>query len=401
MSANEIPRAMYPPHKPPTIRYYGHCSFPWTGFNRESLKGSKGVNLGGPPLLTDVILHGFVPLDLAPIHPAPSVYNLGLFCKLPDELFYLEILEKLDLLSLIRFRSTSHHAHYVVDTLPEFQLLVKWAPQVIRGVIAVQTKIVATLATIVDKLRQRHCDCCGKAAVHIWLPTLERLCFRCAHRGPIPLEEEEILKQYGLMKTDLHLIPSFRFLPATFQGPPIKDSPPPIERELPKVYHETDKPPVFDPPLVRRRPQPHRNSFRVPQQHILYDSGVADVVALERTGQVMRPLHATEDEEVQRIADDRSKRQECIDLPPSLLPRRCRRAMGLVFAPWVNRDGAESSVFCQECLYITGKERNHAWELPGTWRSCGSCERLRKQDWDDRRHCFYSLMLPGGSDVHI
>ena len=124
MSANKIPHAMYPRSKPPTIRYYGFSSLPTIKY---------GVNLGGPPLLTDVILHDFLPLDLAPIHPAPSVYNLGLFSKLPDELLYLHILEELDLLSLIRFRNTSRHAHYVVDTIPEFQILVKWAPQVIRG----------------------------------------------------------------------------------------------------------------------------------------------------------------------------------------------------------------------------------------------------------------------------
>jgi hypothetical protein len=196
MSTKEFSPAMYPRNKPPAINYYGGSGFRW---NKTS-----GANPGGPPLLTDAILHEFLPLNLAPIHPAPSVHNLGLFSKLPDELLYLQILEELDLLSLIRFRNASRHAHYVVDTIPEFQILVKWAPQVIRGVLAVQTNVVASMATIVDKLRQRHCDRCAKAAQHIWLPTLDRLCFLCAHRGPMPLEEEEMLKHYGLNKSDLH-----------------------------------------------------------------------------------------------------------------------------------------------------------------------------------------------------
>ncbi|KAH8693438.1 hypothetical protein GQ44DRAFT_719607 [Phaeosphaeriaceae sp. PMI808] len=365
---------------------------------------SNGVNLGGPPLLTDVILHDFLPLDLAPIHPAPSVYNLGLFSKLPDELLYLHILEELDLLSLIRFRNTSHHAHYVVDTIPEFQILVKWAPQVIRGILAVQTNIVASMATIVDKLRQRHCDRCDKAAQHIWLPTLDRLCFLCAHRGPMPLEEEEMLKHYGLTKNDLHLIPSFHFLPATFQGPRLIESLLLKERRLPEPYRPSIKgapykPPDFNPRM--KRLEPHRNSFRVPQQHILYDTQVAAQLALERTGQEILPPTATEDKEVQRIVDDCSKRQECIDLPPWLVPRRCRRTMGLVFAPWSNLDGAESGVFCQECLYITGKDRNHAWGVPGSKEDCKSCKMRRYQDWYDRRRSGYSLMLPSGSDVHV
>jgi hypothetical protein len=266
---------------------------------------SNGMNLRGPPILTDVILHNVIPLDLAPIHPAPSVYNLGLFSKLPDELLYLHILEKLDLLSLIRFRNTSRHAHYVVDTIPEFQILVKWAPQVIRGVLAVQTNIVASVATIVDKLRQRHCDRCGKAAQHIWLPTLNRLCFVCAHRGPMPLKEEEILKHYSLAKNDLHLIPSFRFLPATFQGP-MRFKRPPLKETSPY------KPPDFD---------PHRNSFRVPHQHILYDTQVAAQLALERTGQEILPPKATEDKELDRIIGNCCKQHKCIILPPWLVPR--------------------------------------------------------------------------------
>jgi hypothetical protein len=396
MSADENPHTMYPRNKPPTIRYYGHGGTPW--------KRSNGVNLGGPPVLTDVILHDFITLDLAPIHPAPSVYNLGLLSKLPDELLYLHILEKLDLLSLIRFRNTSRHAHYVVDTIPEFQIIVKWGPQVIRGVLAVQTNIVANVATIVDKLRQRHCDRCDKAAQQIWLPTLDRLCFLCAHRGSMPLEEEEMLKHYGLIKDDLHLIPSFRFLPATFQGPRIIDSPPLKERRLPEPSHSSIKgapykPPKFDPPM--RRPEPHRNSFRVPQQHILYDTQVAAQLALERTGQEILPPTATEDKEVQRIIDDCGKRQECIDLPPWLVPLRCRRTMGLVFVPWFNLDGAESGVFSQECLYITGKDRNHAWGAHGSKEDCESCKMRRYQDWYDRRWCFYSLMLPNGSDVYV
>ncbi|KAH6615023.1 hypothetical protein C7974DRAFT_443088, partial [Boeremia exigua] len=215
----------------------------------------SGVDLGGPPLLTDVILHDFIPLDLSPIHPAPSVCNLGLFSKLPDELLYLHILDELDLLSLIRFRNASHHAHYLVDTMSEFQILAKWAPQVIRGILAVQTNIVASVAAIADKLRQRHCDRCGKAAQQIWLPTLDRLCFVCAHRGPMPLEEEEMLKHYSLTKHDLHLIPSFRFLPTTFQGPML------AETRLPKHHRPSIKwtgspykPPDFDPRCINREP---------------------------------------------------------------------------------------------------------------------------------------------------
>jgi len=181
----------------------------------------------------------------------------------------------------------------------------------------------------------------------------------------MPLEEEEMLKHYGLTKNDLHLTPSFRFLPATFLGPR----------------------------LIESHPLPHRNSFRVPQQHILYDTEVAAQLALERTGQEILPPTATENKEVQRIVDDCGKRLECIDLPPGLLPRRCRRTMGLVFAPWLNLDGAELGVFCQECLYITGKDKDHASGVPGSKEDCERCKIWRYHDWYDRR------VLPGPFDI--
>lgn len=388
---------MYPRNKPPTIVYYGSGS----GYCWKKVSGS---NLGGPPLLTDVILHEFIPLNLAPIHPAPSVHNLGLFGTLPDELLYLHILETLDLLSLVRFRNTSRHAHYLVDNIPEFKILVKWAPQVIRGVLAVQTNVMASMATIVDKLRQRQCDRCDKPAQHIWLPTLDRLCFPCAHRGPMPLEEEEMLKHYGLTKSDLHLIPSFRFLSATFQGPQLKRIPSPEQKRLLEHYHRLAnttpfKPRDFDPRLMM--PEAHRNSFKVPRQHILYDTQVAAQLALERTGQEIPPPPAIEDKEIQRIVDSASKQQDCIDLPARLVPRRCRRAMGLVFAPWINVDGAESGVFCHDCLYVTGKDRNHDRGVHGSRDHCKTCTSLRHEDWYERKHAGYSLTLPSGSDVHL
>lgn len=200
------------------------------------------------------------------------------------------------------------------------------------------------------------------------------------------------------------MIPSFRFLPATLQGPPlfrsyelkIKKS---IESYRSSLKGAPWKPRDYDPQL--KRPEGHRNSFRVPQQHILYDTQVAAQLALERTGQEILPPTETEDKEVERIANDCAERQESIDLPPGLVPCACRRAMGLVFAPWLNLDGAESGVFCQECLYLDGKDRNHAWEVFVSQEECESCKWARHEDRKTRRRLRYSLILPGGSDVLV
>ncbi|KAF2177310.1 hypothetical protein K469DRAFT_454536, partial [Zopfia rhizophila CBS 207.26] len=160
-------------------------------------------------------LETLLPLNLGQISLMPETFELGHLGRLPMELL-LSILEELPLISLIRFRNTNRLAHHTVDTMPKFQIIVEQAPQAIRGVLAVQTKVRVTLPSLLKKLRQRHCDCCGKLAQHLWLPTTSRLCFHCARFGPMPLEKEEIIQRYGLTDEDLMSIPSFRFVPATF-----------------------------------------------------------------------------------------------------------------------------------------------------------------------------------------
>ena len=242
------------------------------------------------------------------------------------------------------------------------------------------------------KLRQRHCDQCDKAVQYIWLPTHHRLCFPCALRGLEPLEESQLLAHYALTKDDLHAIPSFRFLPTTFHGPEMsietKKRPPGPRKPLP-----------FDP---QRTPQErHRRALRVPQQHILYDARVAAQLSLERTGKEIFPPCNTEDEEIQRIAGDCEKVHEPIDLPPGLLPRHARRAIGTVFAPCITLDGAESGVFCQDCLYITGKDRSHVWETHSGEDGCEECRLQRHRDKHVRFRCSHCARLPADSDVHL
>ncbi|KAH8692519.1 hypothetical protein GQ44DRAFT_586606, partial [Phaeosphaeriaceae sp. PMI808] len=162
-------------------------------------------------------LETLLPLDLGQISLTPETFDLGHLERLPMELL-LSILEELPLISLIRFRNTNRLAHHIVDTMPKFRIIVEQAPQAIRGVLAVQMKVRVTLPGLLKKLRQRHCDYCGKLAQHLWLPTISRLCFHCAHFGRVPLEKAEIIQQYRLTDEDLMSIPSFYFLPATFNS---------------------------------------------------------------------------------------------------------------------------------------------------------------------------------------
>lgn len=177
-------------------------------------------------------------------------------------------------------------------------------------------KVQVSLTLLFKKLRQRHCDCCGKLAQHLWLPTTSRLCFYCALYGPIPFKNEEITQRYKLTDEDLTSIPSFRFLPATFVG----------------GYR--------------------MNTFQVSGNHILYDTQIVTQLSYERTRFSTRPPGmAIENDEVRRLVDGSAQQQGPIVVPPHLVPQHGRRNMATMVAPSISSDGAKIGVFYKTCLY--------------------------------------------------
>jgi hypothetical protein len=259
-----------------------------------------------------------LPLDLTTNESTPNTCNMGLFGSLPSELI-LAVLDQLSLLSLIRFRNTSQHARYFVDTIPMFQTIVQHAPQAIRGILAVQTKVEIRLPQLYRKLRQRNCDTCGDLAQRLWLPTVSRLCYECAHVRAVPLEEKELMDRYGLKCSDLPSIPSFYFLPTTLAN--------------------------------------DKNSYIVQERHTLYDTHVAAQLAFERTGKAIQaPGHLIE----HRRLDTLIRRQQCepVKLDPELLPRAVRRTVAMVDAPWLtSHNNAERGFLCTLCLYSSEQYR--------------------------------------------
>jgi hypothetical protein len=80
-------------------------------------------------------LETLLPLNIGEISLMPETFGLGHLGILPMELLLL-VLEELPLISIIHFRNTNRFAHYIVDTMPKFRIIVKQAPQAIRGVLA-------------------------------------------------------------------------------------------------------------------------------------------------------------------------------------------------------------------------------------------------------------------------
>lgn len=116
-------------------------------------------------------------------------------------------------------------------------------------------------------------------------------------------------------------MPSFRFLPATFIG------------------------------------GNKSNTFQVLREHTLYDCQVAAQLTYKRTGVLIRPSGlGVEDREVRHLGEHSAQQQRPIGFPPHVLPRRCRRSMATIVAPWISSNGAKMGVFCQMCLYTAEQE---------------------------------------------
>jgi hypothetical protein len=262
-------------------------------------------------------LETLCPIDFNPMKSMSSTSNLGHLKKLPTELLLL-VLEQLPLTSLIYFRNTNRRAHYIVETMPKFRIIVKQAPQAIRGILAVPTKVRTTLSELYGKLQQRHCDQCAKEgqyklAQHLWLPTTERLCFRCAWFGQAPMDKDEAAELYDLSDEQLESIPSFRCSPAIFKAG-LKG-----------------------------------NTFKLLGQPILYDAqAITDMYHMRQEWTLSS--HRYKDHEDLRHIITQPKRPGPITFP-GYPPGRFRRDMATIVAPWISSGGAEMGAFCSTCLH--------------------------------------------------
>lgn len=247
----------------------------------------------------------------------PSLSDLGSFENLPTELL-LDILDLLPLHRLMDFRRLNRRAMNTVDSALTLQAILLHAPHAFRGILAIQTTAPITLPYLYKKLREQHCDSCGKLAQHLWLPTCLRFCFTCAHRVPTPLNKEGLLRHQGLDPNDISLILRFRFFSATFAN--------------------------------------DLNIVRMQGQHILYDSNTAAQIISERTGKrAKQPTWGDSSLKGAPLWHNRSRVRNLFILHKGEPPLRV--AMATVIAPWICSGGAETGFFCATSLYTKDQDQ--------------------------------------------
>jgi hypothetical protein len=158
------------------------------------------------------------PADLN--RPTSQKPDIGSMSRLPAELI-LDILERLSVSDLIRFRRCNRAANYYVDSKTLLHSALRFAPNVLQGIMAIQPSMSITAHHLREKLSQRCCDACGHLAQYIYLPTCSRACFEClpqfgCRTFGVPIPEWEMTKQVQLGPRDIAAVPSFRLLPAVF-----------------------------------------------------------------------------------------------------------------------------------------------------------------------------------------
>ncbi|CCC13939.1 hypothetical protein SMACR_08448 [Sordaria macrospora] len=128
-----------------------------TGGYRHLLDDDR--TLRSPPYLDTIISPSSTGTLSPPVTPARGIptLGLGLLDLFPTELL-IPILCHLDIRTLLHFRALNRHALSLVDLCPGYLPIRTHAPNILRGILAIEAGPYWTLSNLWIKLRQKECD---------------------------------------------------------------------------------------------------------------------------------------------------------------------------------------------------------------------------------------------------
>ncbi|KAI9669890.1 MAG: hypothetical protein M1831_006925 [Alyxoria varia] len=107
-----------------------------------------------------------------------SASSAGLLDRLPLEILHY-ILDDLDFGSLSRMSQVSLRAKEIVESLPAYRELMKYAPKTLKALGQTGSISFHTAATLRGALRSQKCVSCQEYGAFLFLPTCERCCYEC------------------------------------------------------------------------------------------------------------------------------------------------------------------------------------------------------------------------------
>jgi F-box associated protein len=108
----------------------------------------------------------------------PPLYDVGIIDSLPVELVH-EVLKEADLQCLINFRRVNRQAAELVESLPEYKLIMSHAQNALVASIRTGCAISITCQMLYGTLCTAKCEECGDFGGYIYLLTCTRVCETC------------------------------------------------------------------------------------------------------------------------------------------------------------------------------------------------------------------------------
>lgn len=182
--------------------------------------GYKGCELRiSDHTLDDAHLETRCPLDNGR-HTTPSQHSVrqpvGRLDLLPLELVS-EILLALDVPTLTSFRRVNRRAMELVDSLHQYQMILKHCPNVLRAIVSVSASSFAC-RVLYNTLFTTRCSSCDRFGGYLYLITCSRVCYFCFTRNVdyFPLSASQATKLTGLSRGDLKGLPHVFSLPGRY-----------------------------------------------------------------------------------------------------------------------------------------------------------------------------------------
>jgi hypothetical protein len=141
----------------------------------------------------------------------PPAADLGEMRKFPLEIVCM-IIDEMDLQTLTNFRRANRRAKECVDSVQNYQAIVKHIPDVLRTLLLIESAIHIDLKTLYNKLCTVKCEECGDCGPYLYLITCKRVCFLCFTQqvNYLPLDGYEVLRKYALTHRTITMLPSIR-----------------------------------------------------------------------------------------------------------------------------------------------------------------------------------------------
>lgn len=126
---------------------------------------------------------------------------------LPLELL-TRIFLALDLPSLTDFRRVNRRAMGLVDSLHQYQMVLKHCPNVLRAIVSIDARYF-DCRTLYKTLFTTKCKTCDRIGGYLYLITCKRVCYFCFTMNPdyFPVSATRVAKHLGLRRKEINHLP--------------------------------------------------------------------------------------------------------------------------------------------------------------------------------------------------